>query len=131
MRHLYLRISLALLTLIIGVSATLSCRTIKMHQSQLEREEVLRDELFKLRSLIDQYAADRSSLPKSLDDLVKDGYLRELPTDPFTGQKDWVVTMGTEPNSSENQQGVTDVHSASWPSRAQARRIKSGNHLRA
>jgi general secretion pathway protein G len=63
--------------------------------------------------LIDQYAADRASLPKSLDDLVKAGYLRALPKDTFTGQRDWVLVIGTDPNLAENQQGIIDVHSAS------------------
>jgi hypothetical protein len=39
--------------------------------------------------------------------------MREVPTDPFTGQKDWNITTGEDPNSLEGQSGVTDVHSAS------------------
>ena len=114
MRHLLLRPSVALLTFVIGVSCTISCRAIKVHQSNLlEREAVLRSDLYTIRTLIDQYAADKGSLPRSLDDLVKAGYLRELPKDTFTGQKDWVVVIGTDPNSPENQQGIVDVHSAS------------------
>lgn len=77
------------------------------------RETVLRDDLFKMRSLLDQYAADKGQLPQSLDDLVSSGYVRELPVDPFTDQKDWSITTGDDPNSQEGQQGVTDVHSSS------------------
>jgi len=77
------------------------------------REAVLRDDLFKMRSLLDQYAADKGKLPQSLDDLVTTGYLRELPVDPFTGQKDWTAATGDDPNSSSGEQGVIDVHSAS------------------
>jgi general secretion pathway protein G len=77
------------------------------------REAVLRDDLFKLRSLLDQYAADKGKLPQSLDDLVTEHYMRELPLDPFTGQKDWTVVTGEDPNSNSGEQGVTDVHSAS------------------
>ena len=115
MRHLLLRLSVALLTFVIGVSCTISCRAIKAHQSDLllEREALLRDDLYKIRMLIDQYAADRGSLPKSLDDLVKAGYLRELPKDTFTGQRNWIVVIGTDPNLAENQQGIIDVHSVS------------------
>src|SRR6266545_2339748 len=40
------------------------------------RETVLKDDLFKFRSLIDQYAADKGKLPSSLDDLVTAGYMR-------------------------------------------------------
>jgi general secretion pathway protein G len=77
------------------------------------REAVLRDDLFKMRSLIDQYAADKGKLPQSLDELVSAGYIRDVPLDPFTDQKDWTVTMGDDANSSSGDQGVTDVHSAS------------------
>jgi general secretion pathway protein G len=66
-----------------------------------------------MRSLLDQFAADKGKLPQSLDELVSEGYMRELPVDPFTGQKDWQVTLGEDPNSSEGDQGVIDVHSAS------------------
>jgi hypothetical protein len=39
--------------------------------------------------------------------------MREVPTDPFTGQKDWAITTGEDPNSLEGQSGMTDVHSSS------------------
>src|SRR5919106_1646057 len=51
------------------------------------RETVLRDDLYRMRSLIDQYAADKGKLPQSLDDLVNAGYMREIPTDPITEQR--------------------------------------------
>jgi general secretion pathway protein G len=77
------------------------------------REAVLRDNLYKMRSLLDQYAADKQSLPQSLEDLVTEGYMRSLPDDPMTGQKDWTVVTGEDPNSTTGQQGVVDVRSAS------------------
>jgi general secretion pathway protein G len=77
------------------------------------REAVLRDDLYKMRSLLDQYAADKGKLPQSLEDLITEKYMRELPVDPFTGQKDWSVTTGEDPNSTSGEQGVIDVHSAS------------------
>ena len=77
------------------------------------REAVLRDDLHKMRSLLDQYAADKGKLPQSLEDLVTENYMRELPVDPFTGQKDWTVITGEDPNSTSGEQGVINVHSAS------------------
>jgi general secretion pathway protein G len=77
------------------------------------REAVLRDDLFQMRKLIDQYAADKGKLPQALDELVSGGYMREVPEDPVTGEKNWNVIMGEDPNSTEGGQGVTDVHSAS------------------
>ena len=77
------------------------------------RETVLRDDLFRMRSIIDEYAADKGKLPQSLDDLVTAGYMREIPTDPITDQKDWNVATGEDPYSTEGGSGVTDVHSSS------------------
>jgi len=77
------------------------------------RETVLRDDLYRMRSLIDQYAADKGKLPQSLDDLVSAGYLREIPTDPITEQKDWNIEVGEDPYSSEGGSGIRDIHSTS------------------
>ena len=43
------------------------------------REAVLRDNLFTLRSLIDQFTLDKKMAPQSLEDLVEEGYLRKIP----------------------------------------------------
>ena len=77
------------------------------------RETVLRDDLYRMRSLIDQYAADKGKLPQSLDDLVSAGYMRDVPTDPITEQKDWNIEVGEDPYSSEGGSGIRDIHSTS------------------
>jgi len=76
------------------------------------RETILKEDLRTLRKMIDQYAADKEKLPQSLDDLVTDFYIREVPIDPITGQKDWVVDMGEDTVSRDGGTGVVDVHSA-------------------
>jgi general secretion pathway protein G len=103
------------LMIVISIIIILASITLPQYQRTImhTRETVLRDDLRKMRSLIDQYAADKGRLPQSLDELVSSGYMREVPIDPFTGQKDWAITTGEDPNSSEGQQGMTDVHSAS------------------
>jgi len=103
------------LMIVITVIIILAAIVLPQYQKTIlsTREAVLRDDLSKLRSLIDQYAADKQKLPQSLDDLVSGGYMRELPKDPITGQADWTVTTGDDPNLSSGEQGVTDVHSAS------------------
>ncbi len=103
------------LMIVITVIIILAAVVLPQYQKTImhTREAVLRDDLFKMRSLLDQYAADKGKLPQSLDDLVAEGYMRELPVDPFTGQKDWTVVTGEDPNSSSGEQGVVDVHSAS------------------
>ena len=106
-----------LLELMIVISIIIILAAIALPQYQKTimhaRETVLRDDLFKMRSLLDQYAADKGQLPQSLDELVTSGYVRELPVDPFTGQKDWATSTGDDPNSPESGQGVTNLHSSS------------------
>jgi general secretion pathway protein G len=80
------------------------------------RETVLKDDLFTMRKLIDQYTLDKNQPPSSLDDLVQAGYLRGgLPVDPFTGSNQtWQVDIEEVPLSPEQTvPGVVDVHSGS------------------
>ena len=77
------------------------------------RETILQHNVTEMRKLLDQYAADREKLPASLDDLVTAGYMHEIPVDPTTGEKDWVVDMGEDTISRDGGQGVIDVHSNS------------------
>ena len=106
-----------LLELMIVISIIIILAAIALPQYQKTimhaRETVLRDDLYKIRALLDQYAADKGKLPQSLDDLVASEYMREIPVDPITGQKDWTTETGEDPNSSSGEQGVTNVHSAS------------------
>src|SRR6266852_2409241 len=106
-----------LLELMIVISIIIILASIALPQYQKTimhaRETVLRDDLFKMRSLLDQYAADKGKLPQSLDDLVNEHYLREVPKDPITDNKDWNVETGEDPYSTEGLSGITDVHSSS------------------
>ncbi len=79
------------------------------------REAVLRDDLFTMRSVIDQFTLDKNRAPQSLQDLVDGGYIREIPVDPFTNSRDtWQVTQEDVLQSiDQNQPGITDVHSGS------------------
>ena len=77
------------------------------------KEAVLRDDLFTMRSVIDQYTLDKQKAPQSLQDLVSAGYLRAIPKDPFTNSADtWQVSSDdTLMDPSQTQPGITDVHS--------------------
>jgi general secretion pathway protein G len=104
-----------LLELMIVISIIIILASVALPQYQKTimhaRETVLHDDLFKLRSLIDQYAADKGKLPQSGDDLVTEHYLREMPKDPITDQPDWAWTPGDDPYTGTT--GIVDVHSAS------------------
>ena len=80
------------------------------------REAVLKDDLFTMRKLIDQYTLDKQQPPESLDDLVQGGYLRGgLPVDPFTGSNQtWQVDVEEVPlTPQQTVPGIVDVHSGS------------------
>lgn len=78
------------------------------------REAVLQEDLFQLRDLIDQYQADKGAYPESLQTLVDDGYLRQIPQDPITGTADWdVVYQEPDPDNPAEVPGVYDVKSTS------------------
>ncbi|HZC68920.1 MAG TPA: hypothetical protein VE201_09915 [Nitrospirales bacterium] len=75
------------------------------------REAVLMRDLFTVRDLLDQHRADKGKYPNSLNDLVKAGYLRAIPMDPFTRststwQEIYEATEATEG-------GIFDIHSGS------------------
>jgi general secretion pathway protein G len=105
---LELMIVISIIIILVSVALPQFQKTI-MHA----RETVLKDDLHKMRELIDQYAADKGKLPQTLDDLVSAGYMRELPKDPITDNKDWVIATGDDPYSTQGGTGITDVHSAS------------------
>ena len=79
------------------------------------REAVLKEDLFRMRDAIDQYYADRNKYPSSLDDLVSDGYMREVPIDPMTQSKDTWQPVNAEANVNDAtaEPGIYDVKSGS------------------
>jgi general secretion pathway protein G len=118
---------------ILGILASVAY-PIARFQIQRQKEQVLRDDLWTMRHAIDEYkdAADRHAFqvsidsngyPPDLDTLVngvdvqghKVRFLRQIPVDPMTGKKDWVLrSMQDDPDSdSWGGQNVFDVHSAS------------------
>jgi general secretion pathway protein G len=103
------------LMIVISIIIILAAVALPQYQKTImhARETVLRDDLYRMRSLIDQYSADKGKLPASLDDLVSAGYMREIPVDPITDQKDWNIVTGDDPYSSEAGSGIIDIHSSS------------------
>ena len=103
------------LMIVISIIIILAAITLPQYQRTIvaTREAVLKNDLRILRTLIDQFGADKGRLPQSLEELVSEGYMREVPLDPFTGQADWAITTGEDPMSEDGQSGMTDVHSSS------------------
>jgi general secretion pathway protein G len=60
------------------------------------KEAVLKEDLFRMRDALDQFYADKNEYPASLQLLVEEGYLRELPVDPITNSADtWVTELAS------------------------------------
>ena len=75
------------------------------------KESVLMSNLFTMRSVIDQYTYDKEEPPQALEDLVSEGYLRDVPMDPFTESRTtWEVITDTGPTG---ESGIFDVKSGS------------------
>jgi len=73
------------------------------------KEVVLQTNLLRMRDAIDQYYADKGRYPASLDALVSERYLREVPVDPLTGRADTWVTEPAPPDPS-NQTGGPGIY---------------------
>jgi general secretion pathway protein G len=90
---------------------------VPMYQKSIIRakESVLKNNLFTMRTVIDEYTYDKQKAPQSLQDLVNEGYLREVPVDPMTGSADnWRVEMEDALTSvNQTEPGIFDVKSGS------------------
>src|SRR5437016_10702440 len=94
---LELMIVISILIILVSVALPQYQKT-TMHAS----ETMLRYDLDTMRKLIDQYSADKGKLPQSLDELVTGGYMREIPKDPITEEKDWVPNTGKDPYATDD-----------------------------
>jgi general secretion pathway protein G len=105
------------LMVVMAIISVLLAIALPIYQKSIVRakESVLRNNLFTLRTMIDEYTIDKQKAPESLQDLVSDGYLRQIPQDPITGSSDtWRVIMEDTPvGGSTSSPGVFDVRSGS------------------
>lgn len=104
------------LLIVMAVIATLVAVAVPIYQKSVIRakESVLKQNLFSMRTVIDEYTYDKAKAPQALDDLVKEGYLRQVPVDPMTGSADWEVVMEDAVTSvNQTEPGIFDVRSGS------------------
>ena len=69
------------------------------------RERVQHQNASVMRDAIDKYYGDLGHYPDTLEDLVSRHYLREIPIDPISEQRDWSVVAPADPS----QGAVFDV----------------------
>ena len=101
---------MAIIVILAGVGVALYANSVTR-----SKEAVLKEDLFRMRDAIDQYYADRNEYPSSLEALVAEKYMRNVPTDPFTNSRDtWQLTMSEpDPANPSGEIGVFDVKSGS------------------
>lgn len=104
-------IEILIVVTIIGILITLAQPS--YHRAVTSaKEATLKENLFVMRDVLDQYYADNTRYPDSLQELVDRRYLRRVPIDPVTGSADtWLVVYNTDEQG--QQQGIFDVRSGS------------------
>ena len=109
-------IELIIVLSIIGLLVGLALPTYRSSTVRA-REAVLKENLFILRKLIDQYAQDKGKYPASLQTLVQDSYLRAIPVDPMTRESTTWIEVRELPSPEDPMlteiPGVIDVKSGS------------------
>jgi len=105
------------LMVVITIIVILVTMAIPIYQKSITRakESVLKNNLFTLRTCIDNYTYDKQKAPQSLQDLVSDGYLKDIPIDPIVGNNQGWQTVMEDASQALNQAepGIFDVHSGS------------------
>lgn len=105
------------LMVVMAIISVLLAIALPIYQKSIVRakESVLHNNIFTMRYMIDEYTIDKGKAPESLQDLVTEGYLRQIPQDPITGSdQTWKIIMEDTPvGGSTNAPGVFDVRSGS------------------
>ena len=105
------------LIIVMAIISILVAIAVPLYQKSLLRtkESLLKNNLFTMRTVIDEYTFDKQKAPQTLQDLVSDGYLRAVPIDPITGSdQSWRVVMEDAVSSvNQTEPGIFDVRSGS------------------
>ena len=92
---------------IIGILAAIAVPALR-DSPQRAREATLKEDLFTMRSVIDQYHGDKGYYPPDLPTLVSAGYIRKIPIDPMTKSADTWVTVTRRGSAGADSSGPTD-----------------------
>lgn len=120
-QHGFTIIELIIVVALIGILAAMAMPMLK-DQPTRAKEAVLKTNLRTLRDVLDQYKGAKGHYPTSLEALVSEKYMREIPNDPMTRAADWDLVyeeLGSEDPWSETgqaedgQPGIWDVRSSS------------------
>ena len=114
-------LELIIVMAVIGILASMALPN--MIQTPVRaKEAVLKSNLHVLRQVLDQYNGDKGYYPSTLDALLEDDYLRNVPQDPINGKNEWGLIYETfedefEPAETDLPEdgapGIIDVYSLS------------------
>ncbi len=103
-----LMIAMAVISILVSAAVPLYNKALMR-----SKETILRQNLFTLRTVIDEFTYDKGKAPQTLEDLVTAGYLRKIPIDPLTGnERSWQIIMEDASNTvNQSEPGIFDVRS--------------------
>lgn len=105
------------LIIVMAIISVLLAIAVPIYQKSLLRtkETLLKNNIFTLRQVIDEYTFDKQKAPQTLQDLVSEGYLRAVPIDPITGtDQSWRIIMEDAVSMvNQTQPGIFDIRSGS------------------
>lgn len=105
-----LMIAMAVVSILLSVAVPMYSKALLR-----SKETILKQNLFTMRTVIDEYTYDKGKAPQQLEDLVQAGYLRKVPIDPMTGSdRSWKTIMEDATNAvNQSEPGIFDVQSGS------------------
>ena len=109
----YTLIELMIVVSIVGILISVAIPNFQQ-SAMTAKETALKQNLFTLRSVLDQYYADRGDYPENLEILVEAKYIRAIPKDPLTkSSTSWIEIFEEQEEGNDSPAGVYDITSGS------------------
>ena len=112
-KKVYTLLELMIVVAIVGILVSLAIPSFQ--QSAIKaKETALKQNLFTMRAVLDQYYADRGEYPENLEALVEAKYLRAIPVDPLTkSSTTWTAIYEEQEEGEDSPAGIYDIKSGS------------------
>jgi len=114
-------LELIVVVAMIGILAALALPNL-INMPRRSKEAVLKTNLRTIRQALDQHNGDLGYYPETLDALVEEGYLRDVPLDPIIEEREWELVFEEGEDFEDLPEveyedsavpGIIDVHSLS------------------
>ena len=109
----YTLLELMIVVAIVGILVSVAIPSFQ-HSAMKAKEAALKQNLFTMRAVLDQYYADHGDYPESLESLVEAQYLRAIPMDPLTkSSTTWTEIYEEQEEGDDSPAGIYDIKSGS------------------